>query len=193
MASPALEDRALSDGRILLKRYRVAYPVQQKSNQIYDMNTKGLVGLELDMTDQDIKDMICSCVLSFAQWLGKSYPESYPTQDKALFAATHAFSDYEESLWRTMFGTPKCFGLYVATRISDGEVTIPNTLISKVTDIKPTQEETDFDNLVLGDKAYIHQWTMTDVFNSPKALEAAVKAYAETNPSINAIKVELVN
>jgi hypothetical protein len=193
VASPALKDRALSDGRIALKRYRVAYPVNIESNQIYDTNTKGLVGLELDMTDQNIKEMICGCVLSFALWLQKNSPETYPTQEEALFAATRAFSDYEESFWRTIFNTSKCFGLYAATRISEGDVAIPNKLISKVADITPTQEETDFDKLVLGDQAYIHQWTMTDVFNSPKELEAAAKAYAETNQSINPIKVETVN
>ena len=177
-------------GRLNTSTYHVAYAVKPEPKQIYDVNSRGLVGLRLDLSQSQVKAALCEAVIAFAQWLKSHNNQQYPTMAAAISAAIAAFGDIHSGLFQRLFGTHQCFGLYACARIQEGDIHIPNSLIQQVADVKPTQEKTAFDQLIQGNHHYLDKLRLTEIYHGQKQLADDVKEYWATNPSVNLIKVE---
>ena len=160
--------------------YLIAYKIKNNSVIISSAESKATKAFSLTLSDSELEDIALNFILNVAAIYLHAYPES-PIQLDTPFQTTHyketwdgAMEDAVDGVYSKMgsfFGTNSLFGLYARGRFSGDNFSLPNKLLSQVTQNTEQDNKTDWDDMVLGEKhAYVTEQNMLNVLGAESTL-----------------------
>jgi hypothetical protein len=167
--------------------YILAYKIKSHQITIGSAESKATKAFSLALSNSELEDFAVKFILNAAAILMHAYPDylgSITGSDMIFEDSIGAVVDGINDKLGSIFGTSSLFGLYARGRFSGDNFSLPNKLLSQVTQNTEQDNKTDWDDMVLGEKhAYVTEQKMLKVLGglSRSELTAKVKKHAKDN------------